>query len=51
MPEGTPIMAFGPAPDRKLSVGDKVFFFATEDDGKLTSGRAGVMKDGSLPPI
>ena len=51
VPEGTPIMAFGPAPDRKLAVGDKVFFFATEVDGKLTSGRAGVMEDGSLPPI
>ena len=51
VPEGTPIMAFGPAPDRKLAVGDTVIFFATEVDGKLTSGRAGVMEDGSLPPI
>ena len=51
VPEGTPIMAFGPAPDRKLAVGDAVIFFATEVDGKLTSGRAGVMEDGSMPPI
>ena len=51
VPEGTPIMAFGPAPDRKLAVGEAVIFFAIEVDGKLTSGRAGVMEDGSLPPI
>jgi hypothetical protein len=51
VPEGTPILAFGPAPDRKLAVGDTVIFFAKEVDGKLTSGRAGVMEDGSLPPI
>ena len=41
VPEGTPIMAFGPAPDRKLAVGDTVIFFATEVDGKLTSVRFG----------
>ena len=51
VPEGTPIMAFGPAPDRKLAVGDAVIFFGTEVDGKPTSGRAGVMEDGSMPPI
>jgi hypothetical protein len=51
VPEGTPIMAFGPAPDRKLAVGDHVIFFATDVDGKLTSGRAGIMEDGSLPPV
>ena len=28
-------MAFVPDPDRKLAVGDKAIFFATETDGKL----------------
>ena len=51
VPQGTPIMAFAPAPDRKLAVGDKAIFFATETDGKLTAGRAGVMEDGSAPPM
>ena len=51
VPEGTPIMAFGPAPDRKLAVGDNAIFFATEVDGKLTSDRAGIMEDGSVPPM
>ncbi len=51
VPEGTPILSFAPAPDRKLAVGDNAVFFATETEGKLVSGRAGVMEDGSLPPI
>ena len=51
VPEGTPILSFAPAPDRKLAVGDNAVFFATETDGKLVSGRAGVMADGSPPPI
>ncbi len=50
MPEGTPIMAFAPAPDRKLAVGDKAVFFATDGAGKLSTGRAGVMDDGELQP-
>ena len=40
-----------PGPGRKLAVGDKAFFFATETDGKLTARRAGVMADGSMPPM
>ena len=51
VPEGTPIMAFAPDPDRKLAVGDKAIFSATETDGKLVAGRAGVMEDGSAPPM
>ena len=51
VPEGTPIMTFAADPGRKLAVGDNAFFFVTEDGGKLTSGRAGVMADGSLPPM
>ena len=51
VPENTPILAFAPDPGRKLAVGDKAFFFATETDGKLTARRAGVMADGSMPPM
>jgi hypothetical protein len=51
VPEGTPIMSFAPAPDRKLAVGDKAIFFATDTDGTLVSTRAGVMEDGSAPPM
>ena len=51
VPEGTPILSFAPDPDRKLAVGDKAIFFATDTDGKLVSGRAGVMEDGSAPPM
>jgi hypothetical protein len=51
VPEGTPILAFAPDPARRLAVGDKAFFFVTDDGGKLVSGRAGVMADGSLPPM
>ncbi len=51
VPEGTPITAFAPDPDRTLAVGDKAIFFATETDGKMVAGRAGVMEDGSAPPM
>ncbi|MFO1210878.1 MAG: hypothetical protein U1E40_16945 [Amaricoccus sp.] len=51
VPAGTPILAFAADPDRKLAVGDKAFFFATETGGKLVAGRAGVMADGSMPPM
>ena len=51
VPENTPILAFAADPNRKLAVGDKAFFFATETDGKLTARRAGVMADGSMPPM
>ena len=51
VPEGTPILAFAPDPARKLAVGDKAIFFATDTDGTLVSGRAGVMEDGTAPPM
>ncbi len=51
VPQGTPILSFAPDPDRKLSVGDNAMFFVTETDGKLVSGRAGVMADGTPPPM
>jgi len=51
VPAGTPILAFAPDPARRLAVGDNAFFFVTDDGGKLVSPRAGVMADGSLPPM
>lgn len=51
VPAGTPILAFDRAPDRKLAVGDRAVFFATETDGKLATSRAGLMQDGSQPPF
>jgi hypothetical protein len=51
VPEGTPIMTFAPDPGHKLAVGEHAFVVVTDVGGKLVSGRAGVMADGSLPPM
>lgn len=52
VPEGTPITTFAPVADRTLAEGEMVVLFATlTDDGVLSANMAGVMADGTLPPL
>lgn len=51
VPASAPILALEPTPDRRLAVGDRAIFFATEDGDTLAAARAGVMADGSAPPM
>lgn len=51
VPENVPVTRFGPAPDRKLAVGQMVVIFAHEDAGKLTGKFVGLHENGGLPPI
>lgn len=51
VPEGTPVVTFAPAPDRKIEIGEQAIFFAQKTDGGFTAGLVGVSEDGSLPPL
>lgn len=51
VPEAAPITRFAPDPERRLAPGDMTILFA-EAAGDVLNGRfAGVMADGSLPPL
>ncbi len=51
VPDAAPITRFAPDPERSLVAGDRTIIFA-QIDGDVVNGQfAGVMADGSLPPV
>ena len=49
VPKGTPILTFTPADRSALKKGETIFTMAREQDGKLTTQRVQVSKDGVKP--
>lgn len=51
VPEAAPITRFAPDPERRLAVGDMTVVFARAEGDTLQGRLAGVMADGTLPPL
>jgi hypothetical protein len=49
VPKGTPVLTFTPADRSALKKGETIFTMAREQDGKLTTQRVQVSKDGVKP--
>jgi Cu/Ag efflux protein CusF len=49
VPKGTPVLTFTPADRAALKKGETIFTMAREQDGKLTTQRVQVSKDGVKP--
>lgn len=51
VPQGTPITRITPTPDQRLAPGDNAIIFVQIVDETATGGFAGIMADGTLPPV